>query len=108
MQPTRKLRTGRAPLLSYLVLLRAEFGCFHSSSSLRVSHFQLKDQCPGHSLCSTVPHLTVEGRYPLRCHLESGLSSQPEGERLPVHPRLPCITIFLYLQSTRMRDLQMT
>lgn len=59
----------------YLILLRAEFGCFHSSSSLEGSRSRLPDRCPGHSLCSTVPHLTVEGCYPLRSPAESGLSS---------------------------------
>ena len=65
-----------AQLLSYSILLRAEFGCFHSGSSPESSRFRFQAQCPGHSLCSTVPHLAVEGRYPLRCLLESGLSSR--------------------------------
>ncbi len=58
---TRKLHTGRAQTLPYLILLRAEFGCFHSSSSLKTSRSRSQDQCPGHSLCSTVPRLTTGG-----------------------------------------------
>jgi len=55
---------ARAALVtsSYLILLRAEFCCFHSGNSLKGSRSRLKDQCPGHSLCSTVPRLTTEGR----------------------------------------------
>ena len=77
-RPTRKLRTGRAPMFPYLALLRAEFSCFHSSSSPMASRSQPRDQCSGYSFCSTGPHLAVEGRYPLHCHGESGLSSQPD------------------------------
>lgn len=66
-----------APLKAfpYLTLLRAEFGCFHSSDSPEISRSRNQDQSPGPSFCSTVPRLTTEGRYPLRCLTESGLSS---------------------------------
>lgn len=65
-----------APLaFPYLILLHAEFGCFHSSGSPEISRSRNQDLSPGHSLCSTVPRLTAEGRYPLRCLAESGLSS---------------------------------
>lgn len=68
----------RAALVTfpYLILLRVEFGCFHSNGSSKVSRSQPRDHSLGHSFCSTVPHLTTEGRYPLRCSLKSGLSSQ--------------------------------
>jgi hypothetical protein len=42
--------------LSYLILLHTEFGCFHSSSSLKNSRSRSSDQCSGYSFCSTVPH----------------------------------------------------
>lgn len=74
---TRTLHTGRAQTCSYLILLRAEFGCFHSGSSPEGSRSPLPAQCPGHSLCSTGPRLTTDGNYPLRYHTESGLSSSP-------------------------------
>lgn len=75
----------------YLFLLLVEFSCFHSSGSPLTSRSQKMDQCPGHSLCSTGPHLTVEGRYPLRCHTESGLSS-PSKLRATVHKTVCFLT----------------
>jgi len=62
--------------LPYLFLLRAEFSCFHSSSSPLTSRSRSKAQSPGHSLCSTVPAVAREGRYPLHHPMESGLSSR--------------------------------
>jgi len=54
---TRKQMLAALFMLPYLILLRAEFGCFHSSSSPQGSRSRLVDPCPGHSLCSTVPLL---------------------------------------------------
>ena len=33
-------------------------------------------EAPVHPFCCTCPHLTVDGRYPLRCHMVPGLSSR--------------------------------
>lgn len=74
--PTRKLCADRTQTLSYLILLHVEFSCFHSSNSPESSRSHFQDQCSGHSLCSTGPHLAVDGRYPLRRPMESGLSSR--------------------------------
>lgn len=88
-QPESRPKAGQ--VLSYLILLRAEFGCFHSGSSFEISRSRSRAQCPGHSLCSTVPHLTVGGRYPLRCPVESGLSSPGLlPKRLPTNPKFEC------------------
>lgn len=88
-QSTRKFRAGRTQTFPYLILLRAEFGCFHSNNSLKSSRSHFSDHRLGHSLCSTVPHLTVEGRYPLRYPMESGLSSKTiKSSRFPKIPRL--------------------
>lgn len=66
LKPSSNLPEGLARVAlvtpSYLILLRAEFSCFHSGDSLQGSRSRLQDQCPGHSLCSTVPRLTAEGR----------------------------------------------
>ena len=72
---TRKLCAGRAQVFPYLILLHVEFSCFHPTSSLMTSRSRSKDQSRGLSLCSTGPHLAVEGNYPLRCPVKSGLSS---------------------------------
>lgn len=68
---TRRPRAGRPlslktevpnALPSYLILLRAEFGCFHSGSSWMISRSRSSAQGPGPSLCSTVPTVSREGR----------------------------------------------
>ena len=79
---SRNSNTSPLPL-PYLILLRAEFGCFHSSNSLQSSLATLE--------ISALDILSVplflggessfkdpqpEGRYPLRCPMESGLSSR--------------------------------
>ena len=63
-------RTGVAP--SYLALLRVEFAAFHSVPTGRGP--------PGrHRHCGTVPRLSADGRYPLPCAAELGLSSSRGG-----------------------------
>jgi len=55
--------TSNDKTLAYLSLHPVEFTWFHYSRTV-------------HTFCCTCPHLTVDGRYPLRCHGVSGLSSR--------------------------------
>jgi len=57
-------RTG--PVSSYLALLRVEFAAFHPAGR----QVGLRSR-----LCGTGPRLTADGRYPLPCAAELGLSS---------------------------------
>ena len=57
-------RTG--PVSSYLALLRVEFAAFHPAG---------RQVGPRSRLCGTGPRLTADGRYPLPCAAELGLSS---------------------------------
>lgn len=66
--------------LSYLILLRTEFGCFHSItprkapvSALRIKALDILSVPL--FLIKIILLIFVEGRYPLCHHLESGLSS---------------------------------
>ena len=86
MRPTRGL--GSAPLPrrsnarvapSYLALLRVEFAAFHSVAG----------RSRRHRHCGTGPRLTADGRYPLPCAAELGLSSRRAGcpaERATIRP----------------------
>lgn len=66
---------GRSRLaLPYSVLLRLELAAFHS---LR--------RTAGHRHCGAGPHLAVDGRYPLACSVELGLSS--DAAFRPMRPR---------------------
>ena len=78
MRPTRGLgsatssaRTYGCPhartASSYLALLRAEFAAFHRPD--RANPIGLR-------LCGTGPRLAADGRYPLPCAVELGLSSR--------------------------------
>lgn len=59
---TSRLYSGKNPEEPiYLPLLRAEFTWFHYSRTV-------------HTFCCTGHHLTMQGRYPIRCSMESGLS----------------------------------
>jgi len=59
---------------SYLALLRAEFAAFHSPS---------EQARTGLRLCGTGPRLTADGRYPLPCAEELGLSSSQDPKAWP-------------------------
>ena len=63
-------RTG--PLPSYLALLQVEFAAFHPAG--RQADHRTR-------LCGTGPRLAADGRYPLPCAGELGLSSGRTGSR---------------------------
>ena len=68
LSPVDTLRRRRvAP--SYLALLRVEFAAFHPGGRSRRTR-----------LCGTGPRLAADGRYPLPCAEELGLSSSRVGE----------------------------
>ncbi len=54
---------------------RASLAVFTPTAPLTFSRSRKSDHHFGHSLCSTVPYLTVEGHYPRRCSVKLGLSS---------------------------------
>ena len=62
----------------YSTLLQAEFAAFHPAAGRSPRRTRL---------CGTGPRLTADGRYPLPCTLEPGLSSTtPEGADATVRP----------------------
>jgi hypothetical protein len=66
---------GRSRLaLPYSVLLRLELAAFHS-----------RRRTGGHRHCGAIPRLTADGRYPLACSEELGLSS--DAAFRPMRPR---------------------
>src|ERR1035437_2660596 len=78
MRPTRGLgsatSSARRPgfpnhrtASSYLALLRAEFAAFHQPDRANPTSLRL---------CGTSPRLAADGRYPLPCAVELGLSSR--------------------------------
>lgn len=75
---TRRLPTGRGTNASLFDLAPRRVWLFSLQQLPEASRSRSPAHSPGHSLCSTVPYVTVEGRYPLRYPLESGLSS-PRG-----------------------------
>ena len=81
--PTLSGRMDRAsPSRVYLVLLRGEITSFHPFDSRRRTR-----------LCGSYPSLTGDGCYPLRCPVESGLSSPAETGGATIRPPLPVTII---------------
>jgi len=72
---TRKPPTGRGTSAPLFDLAPRRVWLFSLRRLPWPSRSRCQAQCPGHSLCSTVPCITAEGRYPLRYPMESGLSS---------------------------------
>ena len=67
--------------LSYLVLLRVRFirlACYQTTGRLLPCLFILTEKIGGFLFCDTVFKITLTGRYPARCSVESGLSSGDE------------------------------
>src|SRR4029079_6683147 len=60
-------------------------GCHHPGGALLPHHFTLAcTGCPAHRrciFCGTFPEVTLAGRWPAHCPLESGLSSPAERRR---------------------------
>ena len=71
--PSRLAARRVAP--SYLALLRVEFAAFHPGGRSRRTR-----------LCGTGPRLTADGRYPLPCAEELGLSSSRRADRPGARP----------------------
>ena len=75
--------------LSYLVLLRVRFiklACCQTTGRLLPCLFILTVCDGGFLFCDTVFKITLTGRYPARCSVESGLSSEVRLPRLPLLP----------------------
>lgn len=79
---------------AYLVLLRVEIARFtRTHPRARTTR-----------LCSSNPHLAVDGRYPLPCSMESGLSSMQHVLRHPHSDRLMSFRAdYLTRPATRLR-----
>ncbi len=79
---------------AYLVLLRVEIARFtRTHLAMRATR-----------LCSSNPHLAVDGRYPLPCSMESGLSSMQHVLRHPHSDRLMSFRVdYLTQLATRLR-----
>ncbi len=80
---------------AYLVLLRVEIARFTRTHP----------RARATRLCSSNPHLAVDGRYPLPCSMESGLSSMQHVLRHPHSDRLMSFRAdYLTRFETRLRN----
>ena len=78
---TRRLRAGRSTNVSLFDLAPRRVWLFSLQQLPKSSRSRYLAHSSGHSLCSTVPDITAEGRYPLRRHMESGLSSLSQRQK---------------------------